>query len=322
MAAGAAHRSYDRRVQPSGDYRELQIFLALADELHFGRTASRLGLSPGRVSQSISRLERRVGGRLFERTSRQVRITPLGEQLRDALRPAWDQLGQALVDAQQTAAGVAHLLRIATYTPVNLGPKFLAVQRRFAAEHPQCDVQVIDTAWSDCIPLLERREVDLLAIRLPLTNPDLVIGPILAREQRVALVGEGHPLAARESIEYESLADFILGDAPNLPSEMVDIFIPRFTKSGRPVLRAADRNFGDRMTLVATGRKVHITVPSFLDYFSYPGVRAVPITDLPATQTALAWHRSRYTPTVAAFARIVAAEVGLGSPILDAPRTR
>jgi len=61
---------------------QAEAFLVLCDELHFGRTAERLFLSQARVSRLIASLEAEVGGALFERTSRRVRITPLGEQLR------------------------------------------------------------------------------------------------------------------------------------------------------------------------------------------------------------------------------------------------
>ncbi|MGH2805599.1 MAG: LysR family transcriptional regulator, partial [Thermoleophilaceae bacterium] len=73
----------------SVELRDIRAFLVLADELHFGRTAERLGLTQSRVSQTIRTLEARLGGPLFERTSRRVRLTALGERLRDAAEPAY-----------------------------------------------------------------------------------------------------------------------------------------------------------------------------------------------------------------------------------------
>jgi DNA-binding transcriptional LysR family regulator len=67
------------------ELRDIEILLMLAQELHSGRTAERLHVSTARVSQSIKQQERRIGGALFERTSRSVRLTPLGERLRDRL---------------------------------------------------------------------------------------------------------------------------------------------------------------------------------------------------------------------------------------------
>jgi DNA-binding transcriptional LysR family regulator len=78
------------------ELRELRIFLTLADELHFGRTAERLGISQPSVSEAIRLLERRVGARLFERTSRSVRLTPAGTGLQQRLAPALETLDRTL----------------------------------------------------------------------------------------------------------------------------------------------------------------------------------------------------------------------------------
>lgn len=62
------------------DLRDVETFLVLSQELHFGRTARRLQITQGRVGQTIQALEREIGGALFDRTSRRVRLTPLGRQ--------------------------------------------------------------------------------------------------------------------------------------------------------------------------------------------------------------------------------------------------
>jgi DNA-binding transcriptional LysR family regulator len=85
------------------DVAQLEAFLVIAEELHFGRAAQRLHVSQPRVSRLIASLERQVGGRLFERTSRKVTLTPLGEQLRDELGAAYTQMLAALDHARRTA---------------------------------------------------------------------------------------------------------------------------------------------------------------------------------------------------------------------------
>ncbi|WP_280394464.1 LysR family transcriptional regulator [Nocardia brasiliensis] len=80
---------------------ELEAFLTLAEELHFGRTANRLGLTTSRISQTIRRLERRIGAALFERNSRKVTLTNVGRQLRDDLRPAYDQINAGIAAASR-----------------------------------------------------------------------------------------------------------------------------------------------------------------------------------------------------------------------------
>ncbi|MFF5232210.1 LysR family transcriptional regulator [Dactylosporangium sp. NPDC000521] len=84
----------DRRIDHHGAARhELEAFLTLAEELHFGRTAMRLHVSTARISQTIRSLELRVGTRLFARTSRRVSLSPDGQQLLNNLRRGRDQPG-------------------------------------------------------------------------------------------------------------------------------------------------------------------------------------------------------------------------------------
>jgi hypothetical protein len=78
------------------ELRDIEIFLVLAEELHFGRTAERLHVSRARVSQAIKKQERRIGAPLFDRTSRTVTLTPIGQRLRDDLQQAYDLVQSGL----------------------------------------------------------------------------------------------------------------------------------------------------------------------------------------------------------------------------------
>jgi DNA-binding transcriptional LysR family regulator len=79
---------HELTVRGQVEEQEIRAFLALAEERHFGRAAQRLHVSTARVSQLIKKLERRIGVSLFERTSRKVVLTPVGQQLDDDLRYA------------------------------------------------------------------------------------------------------------------------------------------------------------------------------------------------------------------------------------------
>jgi DNA-binding transcriptional LysR family regulator len=85
------------------ELRDIETFLTVAEKLHFGRAARRLYLSPSRVSQTIRNLEREIGGPLFVRTTRQVRLTPLGEQFRVRAEYGLGILRMALREAQASA---------------------------------------------------------------------------------------------------------------------------------------------------------------------------------------------------------------------------
>ncbi len=113
------------------ELRELRIFLALAEELHFGRTGERLRISQPGVSEAVRSLEARIGTRLFERTSRRVSLTPAGEEFRRSLVPALAALDRALARASDRAASIAGPLRIGfTQTTDDLRARDRAAQPR------------------------------------------------------------------------------------------------------------------------------------------------------------------------------------------------
>ncbi|TQF07505.1 LysR family transcriptional regulator [Kitasatospora acidiphila] len=113
----------------------METFLALAEELHFGRTAQRLRLPQSRVSQQIRSLERRLGAPLFTRTSRRVELTRLGEHTRDSLGAAYQALGDAFDEARTVAQGVVGTLRIGFLGCLN-GTPLTTLAADFAAAHP------------------------------------------------------------------------------------------------------------------------------------------------------------------------------------------
>ncbi len=304
------------------ELREVRVFLTLAEELHFGRTAERLLITPARVSQTVRTLESRVGGRLFDRTSRRVSLTPLGAQLRDAMAPAYEQMRSAFTAAQDSAAGATGVLRISMYTMVSGGPQFVEIVKTFSARNPGCRVEATDTGIVDLLAELRAGRTDMIAVRLPFTGPDVVIGPELSSEARVAVVAEDHPLADRGSVDYDDIADHPVIDHPAIPRDLVEALAPALTSNGRRIRRVVTtgRTFSELVLLVAGSDLVHLTVASFLDHHGRPGVRAVPVRDLPPSRTALVWLAGREDLRIRAFADAARQVVGdLDDP--PAPRS-
>src|SRR3954468_5989986 len=97
------------------ELREIRVFLALADELHFRRTADRLGLTQSRVSQSLRSLEHKLGVELIHRTSRRVTLSPAGERFREEIRGAYAELVGALRQTHNVAVAVAGELRLGAH---------------------------------------------------------------------------------------------------------------------------------------------------------------------------------------------------------------
>jgi DNA-binding transcriptional LysR family regulator len=287
------------------ELREIRVFLTLCDELHFGRTADRLHLTSSRVSQIIRDLETKLGVPLFVRTSRRVALTEHGVRLRAELQPGLDLIREALVRIQrETGTG---RLKVGELFGAG-GPRFVEIISAYEATHRAGTVEVSETPWKDPLGPLLRREVDLLAIRLPIDEPNLVNGPILTSEPRVVAVARSHPLAARASVGVEDLADFRVGRFAFLPKEMIADLIPLSTPTGRPIPRTAEplHSLGEVATAVALGRIVQPTVPRFGARFDHPEIVLVPLRDLPPSRTGLVWRRDNHDPRITAFAELAA----------------
>lgn len=285
------------------ELREIEVFLVLSEELHFGRTAQRLHLSQSRVSQSIQTMEARVGGVLFERTSRRVRLTALGEQLRDGLRPGFDQIQRAVAEARGAARGPSGELRIGLLTLAAGGPRFDAMVEQFEQRFPACRVEVLEAFPGKALERLRAGALDALVHWLPLRQPGLTVGPVLLDAAPVLAVRVGHPLAERGWATLEDLGDNAVLDAEGvLPAETVDELMPRSTPTGRPVPRRfREGRMGEVLSLVARGQVVHPTVASVGDHYGHPAVALVPLCDAPRRQAALVWVTGRSNPALQAF---------------------
>lgn len=288
------------------ELREVRVFLILAEELHFARTAERLGLTQSRVSQVLRDLERKLGGQVLSRTSRRVALTPIGEQLRARAQPLYSELSAVLQQIETANRGLAGELRLALLIANTGGPYLTEIIKTFEQRYPATEVIVSEMSWPDPIAPLRQGEVDVLATRLPIKQPDIVVGPVLIREPRVLLVAHDHPLAAREHVSIEDIADYEVGPITDTPKELIDAVVPRRTPSGRPIRRIARRPRSAREVaeLVARGRIVQPAVPSFTTYYGQPGMVQIPIIDMPPMASGLVWLRRATNPRLRAFIRV------------------
>ncbi|MEO3870551.1 LysR family transcriptional regulator [Nonomuraea sp. B12E4] len=283
------------------EFRELECFVVLSEELHFARTAERLYLSPGRVSQLMRSLETRIGGRLFERTSRHVRLTPLGERFLADLRPSYDGLAAAVGRARAAAREVTGMIRVgflATPTDVVTG-----AVRAFEDVHPGCEVELVEIPLSDPFGKLRAGQVDIAFSLLPLDEPDLVTGEGLNRVSYRLGVSTRHPLARRESIGAEELASVGLigldGPAPRAWRERV---APSVTPSGQPISKAgAVATSQEGLTQVALNRGGMLFCTPTAVQHGRPDVAFVPVKGLPPSILGLAWVRAAETAAIRAF---------------------
>jgi DNA-binding transcriptional LysR family regulator len=288
------------------ELREIRVFFALAEELHFGRTAERLQLTPSRISQTLRELETKLGGRLVNRTSRSVALTPLGERFLDEAKPAYEQLRRALERTQASNHTLDGSLRLGLLAANSGGPHLTALLDLFEQRHPECEVIVSEVFFTDPLGPLRRGEINVMATRLPIEQPDLTVGPTLAREPMVLAVARDHPLADRHRVSIEELADYRVAPITDSPKELIDAVMPRRTPRGRQIRRLSrrPRTPHELTTLIVRGRIVHPTVPSFAEYFGHPGIVYVPISDMPPLKSGLVWVRRPFDPRVREFIRV------------------
>ena len=285
------------------DVQQVEAFLAVADELHFGRAAGRLVQSRPRVSKLIASLEREVGGALFDRTSRRVRLTPLGTRFRDQLRPGYAQMRAALADARAAATQASGVLRVG-FTVTTGGEALTRLVTVFGSAHPGCQVILKEVGIGDPYAPLRRDEIDVLVNWLAVDEPDLTAGPVIDRCDRALAVAAGHSLAVGPPVTAEDLADLEMAwIPPSLPTALYDALLPPRTPSGRPIRRTHQvQGLHHTFALVASGRMVHLTVAS-LPLAQRADITLIPITGLPPLPLGLIWCTTHENARIRALAQ-------------------
>jgi DNA-binding transcriptional LysR family regulator len=275
------------------ELRELRIFLALAEELHFGRTAEQLQISQPGVSEAVRSLEARIGTRLFERTSRRVSLTPAGEEFRRSLVPALAALDRALARASDRAVSIAGPLRIG-FTQTSDGPPLHRLIDAFQSRHRDCEVSLHEVDTAAPYDAVRRGDVEVLVNWLAVDEPDLTSGPVIALHSRVLAVARRHRLASRPSVLLEDLGDEQVALMPrSFPAALYDAILPPRTPAGRPIARTQFvRSINQIAAHVAHGRIVHVTMTG-IPIFARDDVVFVPIQDLAPLPLGLIWCTAR-----------------------------
>ncbi|MEJ3658104.1 LysR family transcriptional regulator [Actinomycetes bacterium KLBMP 9759] len=305
------------------ELREIETFLVLADELHFGRSATRLRLSQGRVSQTIQSLEREIGGSLFDRSSRHVRLTRLGEQFRKGAQRIVDEVSATLRTCQALTRDAGWRIHVGYSTSVGLG--FVAeLTAAFEAAHPESVVvfnSVGIRVGNSAESLILDQKIDIALMWCPggdgrtLRGPHITIGPTLAVDRRAVLVPSGHPLGARAQIELDDLVGYTLIEpGARMVPAFRELWAPHVTATGRrlaytdddmaTMVGRPDILVTDLYPLVLAGRGLHFTVASVLDRVPCPGIVAVPVVDMPPAVLVPIWRAPTDNAGIRAFVEV------------------
>lgn len=283
--------------------QDIEVFLALAQELHFARTAQRLHIAPASVSQTIKKLERRFAGPLFTRTTRRVSLTPLGRQLLDDLGPAYAQVQAAIASAIATGHGIAGELCLG-YMSAAVALRVLALVDSFHSQRPGCRITIRETALSDLYGPLRRSEVALSILPLPVAEPDLTVGPVLLSEKAMLAVPTGHPLASRVPVTPDDLCDQTFLFTQDLPGYWIDHHLPDTTSPTKTTLLPG---FQEILTYVVSGHGVAIVGSQTAHLYPRPGLALIPVTSQPSIDYAIIWRTGELDPNASAFLHHAAA---------------
>jgi DNA-binding transcriptional LysR family regulator len=188
------------------EFRELRYFTVLCEELHFSRAAERLHISQSPLSQTIAQLERKLGTRLLDRSSRYVRVTPAGQVLLEHSQRLLEELEDAVGATRR--AGEGGSLRIAV-GPVSREAILPALRHELDERFPNLVVEVVEEVGDAMLDGLLHGASDVVIMLSPPDRTDVDFKP-LRRDRPIAVVHHDHPLAKRSSVTLDELAQHTL----------------------------------------------------------------------------------------------------------------
>ena len=288
------------------DLHRLRYFLAVAEELHFGRAARRMHIRQPPLSQQIRRLETDFGVQLFDRSNRRVRLTEAGKMLLVESRRILADAERVVEAVQRASRGeLGHLvigfISSASYEilPVALG--------RFRERYPKVRLIVQEASSSDQIDGLRAGRLDLAFMRGPTSSADDVSVETIAVEHIVAALPKQHPLANHKTVSLASLADEPFISYPRSQAKMFsqqlqaaclqEGFSPNIVQEATPIPAIVG--------LVAAGLGV-APLPASATYIGLPGVvyrRFDPPTF--SLDMAVAWKTDARSELVQAFLEVL-----------------
>lgn len=284
------------------ELRQLRCVVAVAEELHFGRAARRMHMSQAPLSAQIQRIERELGHRLFERTTRSVRLTPVGEEFYNRAVDILERADAATAHLDRVRAGRAGRLRVGFASSASYSILPGAV-RRFRELAADVDLHLVPLTSAEQAERLQDRSLDLGIVRGESGTLDLPTERLYEEELVVCLPSD-HSLAVRDEVSARDLCDqpMIFFSARDMPGFVAEVR-PVFSGLPFPPVRARVVHQETALGFVAAG--VGFTVlPESVSLFKPAAVHVARLASRP--------------PTVMCVARPPAAEVPAASAFRDA----
>jgi len=269
------------------DLRKLRYFVAVAENLHFGRAAEQLHIAQPVLSRQIRALEHDLGAPLLTRDSHGVALTDAGRQLLSDAGPLLASAHAARRRVTVAARGSQRLM-VGFRAGIAVAP---AVQQ-FAGRHPDVLVDVQRIEADEQAPMLLDGRIDIGYVRLPIDEAGLRIAPLYT-EPRVAVLPVSHRLAGKEEVTETDLAGEPLvwgADTSTQP-----------TRRPHPNAGYLARGVDETLEHVAAGRGISFLARSATVFYSRPDVVYLPVPDLAPDQVCLAMAASHLSPVAEDF---------------------
>lgn len=274
------------------DLRQLRHFLAVADTLHFGRAAERLGMTQPPLSQSIMALERDLGAALFLRSKRNVALTAFGRQWLEHVRPAVEAVAALPDIAQRIRDGSAGRLDLSFVSTADYS-LLPALVRLYAARFPDVEIMLTEaTSDVQIAALIEGRGHAAIIIPPDAPLPDALAYRPLLREPLVAAVPDSR---GTEDWLDQPLILFPRRVAPVF-HDLVTAYLEGRGRAAHVGQEAIQMQ--TIISLVSAGMGFAL-VPASLRHLARTGVRYLDLTDAPVLETGLAWRRADDSATLA-----------------------
>ncbi|MFD4793436.1 LysR family transcriptional regulator [Streptomyces anulatus] len=288
------------------ELQQMRYVIAVAETNNFTRAAQRCLVVQSALSHQIARLEKELGARLFERTSRRVRLTAAGAAFLPAAR-------QCLEAAERAAAEVAAAVgEVRGRLTVGLIPTVAAVDlpsvlKDFHRRHPKARVGLSVGASEDLVEQVRKGEIEVAFLGIPVTaRPRGVHARELARERLIAVVSPAHPLAGESSVDLRRLASEVFVDLPAKTAGRAQSDLA-FAAAGLTREVAFEVTNADYLArLVGAGLGVALLPPTYVAGLA--GVTTIEVIDAPARVEYVVWGRESRTPAAAAFLDLLGIE--------------
>ncbi|MBO4259429.1 LysR family transcriptional regulator [Streptomyces griseorubiginosus] len=252
------------------ELRQLTYFVTVAEELHFGRAAERLHIVQSAVSMQIQRLERELGAELFDRSPRRVRLTAAGERLLPEARTV-------LAAAERARAAVAPPPGLRIGTSTGLGAHLDRVLAAFARRAPDVPVELFSLPAAERLERVARGQLDAAFVRAAEPRQGVHVLPLWP-DPLVAALPAAHPLAGREEIGVEELAELPLSltERRNNPA-LVDLVVGACHEAGfTPLPGPAGGSLQDTLATIGTRPLWTVVYASHARVLHSPRVAFVP----------------------------------------------